>query len=231
MSEGSGCGLAVTVSRIGLLLSQTGKPTEAESEYRRALEIRQKLAADNPKLADHRDDVASGHTNLSVLRRRLGRPAEAKGGCEQANAIHEALVQEFPKVPVYRNHLAYSYFRRGLARGDLGEYAGAAADARRAIALGEGLPSRRGEEWFATACAHAALAGLARRAGSGVSADEAARAADAAMALLRGAVAMGHRIPDAYRTEDALDPLRGRDDFKVMMMDLAMPADSFAATR
>ena len=51
------------------------------------------------------------------------------------------------------------------------------------------------------------------------------------MALLRSAVAMNYRSPDAFRTEDALDPLRGRDDFRLLMMDLAMPADPFAAAR
>ena len=39
---------------------------------------------------------------------------------------------------------------------------------------------------------------------------------------------MGYRNPDAYRTEDALDPLRGRDDFRLLMMDLAFPAEAFA---
>jgi hypothetical protein len=31
--------------------------------------------------------------------------------------------------------------------------------------------------------------------------------------------------------EDALDPLRGRDDFRLLLMDLALPADPFAAAR
>jgi hypothetical protein len=31
----------------------------------------------------------------------------------------------------------------------------------------------------------------------------------------------------AYRHEPALGPLRGRDDFQVLMMDLAMPANPF----
>ncbi len=51
------------------------------------------------------------------------------------------------------------------------------------------------------------------------------------MALLHRAVDMGYRNPDAYRTEDALDPLRVRDDFRMLMMDLAMPAEPFARPR
>ena len=42
------------------------------------------------------------------------------------------------------------------------------------------------------------------------------------------AVGMGYRNGNAYRTEDALDPLRSRDDFRLLMMDLAFPAEAFA---
>jgi hypothetical protein len=48
------------------------------------------------------------------------------------------------------------------------------------------------------------------------------------MSLLHKAVAMGYRDLDRFRTEDALDPLRSRGDFQLLLMDLAMPADPFA---
>jgi hypothetical protein len=51
------------------------------------------------------------------------------------------------------------------------------------------------------------------------------------MSLLNKAVAMGFRNPDVFRAEDALDPLRDREDFRLMMMDLAFPAEPFAAAR
>jgi hypothetical protein len=50
------------------------------------------------------------------------------------------------------------------------------------------------------------------------------------MTLLRKAVAMNYRSA-AFRTEDALDSLRGRPDFQLLMMDLAMAADPFAVAR
>jgi hypothetical protein len=49
-----------------------------------------------------------------------------------------------------------------------------------------------------------------------------------AMSLLYKAVGMGYRDANAFRTESALDPLRDREDFQLLMMDLAMPADPFA---
>jgi hypothetical protein len=42
---------------------------------------------------------------------------------------------------------------------------------------------------------------------------------------------MGHRSLGEFRTEDALGPLRSRDDFRLLLMDLAFPAEPFAATR
>jgi hypothetical protein len=51
------------------------------------------------------------------------------------------------------------------------------------------------------------------------------------MALLGRAVALGFRSRDRFGTEDALASLRGRDDFQLLMMDRAMPAEPFAAAR
>jgi hypothetical protein len=61
-----------------------------------------------------------------------------------------------------------------------------------------------------------------------VSAAEAATEAEKAVARVRKAIGVGYRNPVAYSTEDALDPLRDRDDFQSLMMDLAMPAEPFA---
>ena len=84
-------------------------------------------------------------------------------------------------------------------------------------------------ETGSTACCHAALAGLAGRDGSGVPAAEASSHAAEAMALLRRAVSMGYRNADTLRNEDALSPLRGRDDFRLLLLDLSIPADPFAS--
>ena len=44
------------------------------------------------------------------------------------------------------------------------------------------------------------------------------------MRLLREAVRSGYRDANQYRIEKALDPLRDRSDFQLLIMDLAMPA-------
>ena len=81
---------------------------------------------------------------------------------------------------------------------------------------------------FLHACCHASLSWAAGRPGSGVSAGEADAEAAKALALLRRAAATGFRDLATYRNETALDPLRNRPDFRLMMMDLAFPAEPFA---
>jgi eukaryotic-like serine/threonine-protein kinase len=220
--------LALSHNGHGWLLSQTGRPSEAEPVYREALAILQKLADDEPKLPSYRRNAANVGNNLSTALRRLGRPAEAREQCERAITIMEDLARQDPGSTGYRDVLAECYLNHGLSRRALGDPAGAAADARRAVALFDALPPRSGERWFLSAGAHAALAGLAGQAGSGVSDAEATSEAETAVALLRKAVGVGYRNPDAYRTEDALDPLRDRDDFRLLMMDVGMPAEPFA---
>ena len=39
---------------------------------------------------------------------------------------------------------------------------------------------------------------------------------------------MGYRDPVAYRTETALDSLRGREDFRLLLLDLAFPVEALA---
>ena len=51
---------------------------------------------------------------------------------------------------------------------------------------------------------------------------------DGAMAALQRAVALGFRDPVNMPTDRAIDALRSRPDFQLLMIDLAMPKNSFA---
>ena len=105
------------------------------------------------------------------------------------------------------------------------------ADLRRSIALYNAIPTMSGDEWLERACCHATLASLAGRAGSGVSAAEADDEAAKAIGSLRQLTALGYRNANRLQIEAALGPLRGREDFRLMMMDLAMPDEPLAPTR
>jgi hypothetical protein len=51
------------------------------------------------------------------------------------------------------------------------------------------------------------------------------------MGCLRRAVGVGYRNANEVRIESALDPLRSRDDFRLLMMDLVIPANPLAPRR
>jgi serine/threonine-protein kinase len=214
--------LAGSHTMLGELLGDTGRPAAAEAEFRKGLVLECKLAEDNPKVPGFRKNVADSQIYLSVVVRRLGRPAESRDLCQSAIAALEALIREDPKRLSYREALAESYLYRGLARRALGDPAGATADAQQALDLFKGLTSFHKWVWYGAACCHAALAGLT---------GPAAAEADTAMALLHRAVAEGYRHAALFRTDDALDPLRGREDFRRLLMDLAFPAEPFATAR
>ncbi len=60
-----------------MLLSDTGKPSEAEAEYRKAIAIQQKLADDNPAVTEFRDFLAD---QPQQPRRPAVRHGQAVGG-------------------------------------------------------------------------------------------------------------------------------------------------------
>jgi hypothetical protein len=143
-------------------------------------------------------------------------------------AVAEGLASAYPNVQAYRARLADSLRRLAWLKVDAGDAAGAGADARRAVGLLEGMPARDARRWFSLACARATLSAAAGRVSPGPSTAEASGLADRAIDDLRRAAAMGYRSPAAYRYEPALGPLRGRDDFRLLVLDLAFPADPFA---
>src|SRR5207237_1417760 len=150
--------------------------------------------------------------------------------------------EENPADPEFRKQLAQIHNGLGLLLWEVGGAAEAEAEYRQALALFQRLaddhpevPEYRAGLAFALTnlgdvprwLGRGGRAGLAGVAGSGISAAERPAEADAAMSLLRKALAMGYRNGNAFRTEDALDPLRDRPDFQLLLMDLAMPEEPF----
>jgi eukaryotic-like serine/threonine-protein kinase len=220
--------LADSLSNIGCLLVLNGRAAEAVAEFSREEAIRTRLVQENPSVPDYPEFLANCQTNTATALLHLGRPVEARALCERAVGLREALLKDHTETTDYRIGLGESLLRIGLARRDEGDAAGAAADWRRADALLEGAGALDPEFTFIHAGCHASLSWAAGRPGSGVSAAEADTEAAKALALLRRAVAMGYRDPASYRTETALDPLRGQADLRLLTMDLVMPDDPFA---
>jgi tetratricopeptide (TPR) repeat protein len=202
------------------VLLQPDKRADAEAECRIGLALMQALVNDDPSSLTIRNAIPYYLHALGDVLRSLGRMAEAKELYDRAIAQEEPPVVSNPTDPEYVIKLLAALWRRAMTLRDLGDPARAAADARRAVRLCAVLPPRFHIYLFELACSHAALAGLAEHAGSGVSAAEGNKAAAIAMQWLRKLIAVGYRNLNELRIESALDPLRNRDDFKKLMAEL-----------
>ncbi len=223
--------VAASLASLGWLFVRGGKPAGAIDDFAREEAIWTKLAATNPGIPDYRNSLANCQTNIATVLLRLGRPLQAKARCERAVALREELVSAHPGVPRYRQELAETLLRFGQTRQASGNLAGASADWQRALALFKTIADLYGEYVFYYAGCHASLSTLAGQPGAGIPAAEKTAEADKAMALLRRAALMGYRDPVTYRTETALDSLRGREDFRLLLLDLAFPIEALAPDR
>jgi tetratricopeptide (TPR) repeat protein len=207
--------LADARSNLGVLLMQIGKLQDAESECRDAETMFQGVYKDKQALAFERLQHADVLNNLGDVVRSMGRSSDAKDLYEQGIRLTEAIAKKNPDSMYSCFGLVSSKWRRGLALGNLGDVALAAAELRQALPLCDKLHEAP-ENLYAKACCHAALAGLAGRTGSGVSADEGQKEADEAMQWLRRAIGKGYRNREQIRIESAFDSLRKREDFQML---------------
>jgi serine/threonine-protein kinase len=221
-------GLASIHSVLGLALYNTGNVVDGESECRRGVAMRQELIDNSPADLSRIELLAYDLELLGDAARSHGNIALAKESYERAIALMEPRIRDDPTNKRYRIALADFTWRRGITLGLRGDPSGAATNIRRALKICDGLTPEHGLDWYNVSCCHAALAGLAGVARSGVSAAEAARAADKAMELLTQSVKLGIRNTNEFRIESALDSLRERRDFRLLMIDAAFPLEPFA---
>ena len=132
--------LATTIMRISALLGETGKRSQEEAEFRRALEIYQKLADDNPADTKFRDYLAWSLNNLGlVLVVRGGRPSEAEAEYRKGIALYQKLADDNPAVTDFRSSLAGSHDNLGWLLWNTGKLAEAEAVLRNALAIHQKL--------------------------------------------------------------------------------------------
>jgi hypothetical protein len=167
-------------------------------------------------------------------------------------AIREDRFKANPADVENRSGLAASLLRSGQVKRAAGDAAGAAADWRRAVALYGGLPPRSGGAAVLEAGCHAMLSGIADitppamaapgrapevdrasastagRKGSEIRVGGGEAEAGKAIDLLRHAITGGYRNSNEMARETSLEPVRKRSDFRLLLLDAAMPTEPFA---
>ncbi|GAC1468569.1 MAG: hypothetical protein NVSMB9_11370 [Isosphaeraceae bacterium] len=223
--------LACTHMGIGRLLSARRQHAEALASYTKALAIQESLAERNSNMIEFQSDLALDLHDTGILLHKMGRSTEAFASHERALAIRDRLATDHPANPSYQSDLADSLGASAVLLMSLRRSVEAVAPARRALAIREGLRASSPVNLYSLACLHALLASLAGESESESDTElpEAQRriGLDRAMKILHRAVGAGYHDVAQLRTDPALDALRSRADFRLLMMDLEFPPDPF----
>jgi serine/threonine-protein kinase len=239
--------LALTLNELGGLLVDVGQRAEAENAYRQALAIREKLAADFPKEPQYGVDLGGSQVNFGNLCGKSQRPQEALHWFARSIETLEGVQRRAKADVTAQTFLRNAHAGRAQAFQDLKRYAEAAEDWNEAVELSpkaERLPLcinraanrvRAGqvdaalaeaEELAKTphpailydaACVFALAADRRDEPAGSLSKEECAKRA---VALLQQAIAKGWKDVEHVKKDDDLKALRGRDDFKKLVVEL-----------
>ncbi len=235
--------LAYSRSGLGTLLSDQGKATEAEAEFRAALAIQEELVADFPAAPGYLLTVGISYLNIA-LQFAVHDLNDSLQWYEQAITTLTAVVQQQPDDVTAMKWLRTSHFNRSLTFHVLKLYYEAIHDYTRAIELSS--PKERASLQALRVAArlhvgqHAqAFAELSdlTMSDTNVSVDwyhfacayavassklptKREECEGRALELLGKAVAKGFNDTGQIATDADLDPLRGRADFRKLVADL-----------
>jgi serine/threonine-protein kinase len=216
--------LAVIINNLGIDQMERGQPDQALPLFRRSLAIHQELVKADPTNAHYREMLAHAHGNVGFAQLRSARFDEAIHACRDALALYEALALAYPGQPGFQDDLIWIHALLARARAATGRIPEARADLREAERRLGQVPVPAPDTLASLASAYAMM-------NAAVGADERAEYADRAMATLRHAAAAGSIGAGGLHSVPEFVPLRSRADFQLLMMDLAMPAEPFAAPR
>jgi len=224
-------GLAKSQSQKALLLYDLGKPSEAIEAFRNASAIIQKLVDAHPEVPEFQIYLARYLSNIADLLVREARIPEAKSTLEKSLSISAKLATDHPEVPEYLQQAAITSTDLGMLQAEHGDPASGLRLCRYALACLTKIKSPTLVHLYLMVRAHAKIGELLASAPPDPARDQADTPTahfDAAMVLLNRAVAAGFRDPANMPTDTAIDALRSRPDFQLLMLDIAFPDKPFA---
>ncbi len=205
---------------LALLLRDTRRLAESEKFFLRALTYYEKLAADFPTVAEHRERIAFTSQLLANLRLyHLQQFQPARHDAERAIRYLLPLTQADPKNTVVRRRLRenYSLLAESLIR--LGEHREAAATADKLPPLfPDAWQERLSAGWFLARCVPLLErdARLAESERQTLREDYAGRA----VGRLREVVQRGWKDVEFLRKDPGLAAVRQREDFQKLLREL-----------
>jgi tetratricopeptide (TPR) repeat protein len=209
---------------LGMNHVRDGTPSEGLRFLERARKLQEELSLskpDDPILQMKLGGILNDH---GMALAGVGRHPEAIDAFRAAVQHQRNALSRIPGSPQSRHFLSNHYWNLCKSMRALGRPEEAATAARESAALSPGDPDRL----YSMACELSLCVPLAAdQQGAGPAAQD--RYARWALDALRQAVAAGFRNFAHMQVDSNLDPLRGRDDFRLLMMDLAFPARPLAS--
>ena len=214
-------------NNFGVLLQKAGQLAEAEAIFRQNPKLWEELVDRYPEVSPYKNEKSLAMYSLTDVLLARGKYSEAQSFAERAidygQEVQKATPGNPPRPDLIRQTvdlLAQALFARGEHAKAFGEIAKIPLD------LGDVSQSRY--------MAAVLLAGWIPRLERATELPEGKRKAmvrtyaDQAVQLLQQCVEKGQRDPKPLKEETAFDPLRGRDDFQQIIIELEAKAKSAA---
>lgn len=229
--------MARTHQVLGKLLARSGEPQEALDHLGSALETRQELARKYSRIPDYRRDLVDTLAAIGDLRCKLGmsRPdpmllSSGITALEHACEVSERLAEDHPNRQMYWADYASTLENLAAIKGDTGLKVEAINLHDRARVVLDRLIARDPENveaktllgltWYNLACEWATYAAESPP-------SEREERAERAVEALSRAVSLGMRDCRMYESDPDLEVLHSRNDFQMLLQDLAFPAYPF----
>jgi serine/threonine-protein kinase len=234
--------LVTAQNNLGDLYRHISLFDQAEAVTRTALVAAESLSRNHPELSESVRCLAMSLGNLG-LSLAENRPREAAEALTRAIAMLDGGRDKVPLGPAEQSLLPDYYRSRGRTLARLGTYTEAVADWNRAAELSDeqgGLRLRLDRAMELARAGERQRTATEARAIATIASDDPivhyklaclfARISipDRAMQSLQQAEGCGLHDIRLFREDTALDPMRSRPDFHLLMMDVVFPADVFA---
>ena len=200
-----------------------GRNEDGRAAFRKALDIAESIARENPDLETARATVAYYNHELGRILTRLGKPKEALEHFRLALEYCEQRLQKNPGSVWERRELGYLRYETGRIHQAGGRIAEASQSLAEAQTIFEELGESRIADPYNRACAKALCAGLVGLAKSDLSPEEHSRRrkfTGKAVAILREAAAGGLQSPDMIASDIDFEGIKSDEDFKALVAEL-----------
>jgi eukaryotic-like serine/threonine-protein kinase len=214
--------LSGVFKNLAFLHEKSGRIDKAFKAAENSRGILEEVVRDHPENLDSRYNLAWTMHWIGTLHHNwTDRHAEAIPYYRRAIELLERLVRENPEVRTYPATLASTYCYLGQVLREAGHEPEASDLSRKALALFERIDKEGLAKPYDIACIRSLSSDLVKSTGKDPAAVERSRRlADQAMEALRQAVDGGYRDLAWISIDPDLDPLRSRDDYKVLIAEI-----------